>query len=84
MIYRKTEHNADRAKEAPRDSLMASQQLPMEKLKPPHKINHSIKEPASQPDPPEKIPPKDNPPVKEGQRWGLTPTPYRKDPPLRI
>ena len=54
LMYRKTEHSAGTEKEAPRDSIMASQQLPTEKLKPSHKTHHSVKEPPLHPDPPKK------------------------------
>ena len=74
LIYRKIEHSADAVKETPSDAIIANQQLSVKTLKPPH----------TYPDPPKKIPPKENLPAQEGQWWGLTPTPHRKDPPQII
>jgi len=56
LMYRKMEHSAGTENETPRDSIMASQQLPTEKLKPSHKTHHSEKEPLLHPDPPIKNP----------------------------
>jgi len=56
LMYRKMEHSAGTEHEAPRDSIMASQQLPTEKPKPSYKTHHSKEEPLLHPDPPIKIP----------------------------
>ena len=77
------EHSAGTENEAPRDSKMASQQLPTEKSKPPHKPHHSEEEPALQLDPPIKIPLEKNPPQQGRLVVGanLNPNPIHKEGP---
>ena len=78
-MYRKTDHSAGTEKEAPR--VMASQQLPTEKLKPSHKTHHSVKEPLLHPDPPKKIPLQENLPRQERPMVGANPNPTHKEGP---
>jgi len=79
LMYRKTEHSAGMEKEAP--GVMASQQLPTEKLKPSHKTHHSVQEPLLHPDPPKKIPLKENLPCQGRPVVGDSPNPTHKEGP---
>jgi len=78
------EQSAGSENEAPRDSTMASQQLPTEKSKPPHKTLHSEEEPPLHPGPPIKIPLEKNLPRQGRSAVGanLNPNPTRKEGPI--
>jgi len=80
-MYKKMEHSAGTEHEAPRDSIIATQQLPTEKPKPSYKIHHSEEEPLLHPDPPIKFSPAEILPPQGRPVVGTNPNPTHKEGP---